>query len=882
MVATLSNASGIDQEVWITSENLEVDLGDFTSLRVEASLPEGGSGEVVIDEIELKLHERKVIAGDLDLMKEQPAFDGEIVLEGGTAGDGWTNLVGDGGFEEIPDPPSTFDSGNRWEFSNPAYGGDHWSLDESDPHRGGATARMTIGEGQLDSSQRWRSHLQQDLDFKAEDLRAGHYVVSFWYKRDQAVGSAPRLIFVPCDSSKQYGAILRETDSPDGYWFNTWGSFEITEEDVAAGGLCDNTSHTPYVYIAWFGSGHGSVQFDSVSVHRSNDNFINLRSSDYAPRVEDSTGTLISPASLSIPLHNVDKNYNLVVAPPRILVRKGETSLVDGDMVNVSFDKLLISDGTATPVSYCRDQKSGDLRQDIRHFREHVKPTLEELYGADPLPLVVRSWVLRPSELRGINKSGACRDPATNEWEVENGTLLARYLNLVLDESMGYDPDIEFFSWQDMFSPFNNGSDENYQVSHFGPAGATSCAIDADYCMGVPPEPVRVEMGMLNWTYWSKGIYSMNADINYFGGGAPMPARESYGAPTNSYDGEFNFREWGAIARSNAKTRGLVDYNVKTGGTDLIANVNWNGEVDRDWFQLAYHSFEDVEPNPAAVTLTDVVRSEGPPPDGCSAFSSAKAGNNWGAQATSDSAVIRMSGITDPGPSEGVSPTRRLRVRVDLLGSGANDASVSSIWHDGAGGSELVDGTLPTVLPIRDGYNADDYSDIMRYEFDVERPNSGAAHWQSVEIQLHLGGAGVCADNVMIWASDEPCFECAPPKLDLYDPRLSHFQDSDGDGLGDGWEIEHGFNPNVAGEAALDPDLDGLNNLEEQSAGTDPNNADSDGDGSNDGEEVAAGSDPLDGTSLPASVPALSLWGLGLLTLILLRLGVRSRRLRCV
>ena len=59
VVATLSNASGVDQEVWITSENLEVDLSDFTSLRVEASLPEGGSGEVVIDQIEVKVTRQK-------------------------------------------------------------------------------------------------------------------------------------------------------------------------------------------------------------------------------------------------------------------------------------------------------------------------------------------------------------------------------------------------------------------------------------------------------------------------------------------------------------------------------------------------------------------------------------------------------------------------------------------------------------------------------------------------------------------------------------------------------------------------------------------------------------------------------------------------------
>ncbi len=47
--------------------------------------------------------------------------------------------------------------------------------------------------------------------------------------------------------------------------------------------------------------------------------------------------------------------------------------------------------------------------------------------------------------------------------------------------------------------------------------------------------------------------------------------------------------------------------------------------------------------------------------------------------------------------------------------------------------------------------------------------------------------------------------------------------DSDGDGIPDGWETLHGLNPNDATDAAADPDADGLSNLGEYQAGTDPN-----------------------------------------------------------
>jgi hypothetical protein len=45
--------------------------------------------------------------------------------------------------------------------------------------------------------------------------------------------------------------------------------------------------------------------------------------------------------------------------------------------------------------------------------------------------------------------------------------------------------------------------------------------------------------------------------------------------------------------------------------------------------------------------------------------------------------------------------------------------------------------------------------------------------------------------------------------------------DTDGDGLADGYEVNHGFNP-LVNDGALDPDGDGLTNAEEYRRGTDP------------------------------------------------------------
>ncbi len=57
-------------------------------------------------------------------------------------------------------------------------------------------------------------------------------------------------------------------------------------------------------------------------------------------------------------------------------------------------------------------------------------------------------------------------------------------------------------------------------------------------------------------------------------------------------------------------------------------------------------------------------------------------------------------------------------------------------------------------------------------------------------------------------------------------------------GIPDSWALLHGLDPSDPAMPYEDPDHDGLTNLQEFQAGTDPNNPDSDGDGLTDGQEV--------------------------------------------
>ena len=67
--------------------------------------------------------------------------------------------------------------------------------------------------------------------------------------------------------------------------------------------------------------------------------------------------------------------------------------------------------------------------------------------------------------------------------------------------------------------------------------------------------------------------------------------------------------------------------------------------------------------------------------------------------------------------------------------------------------------------------------------------------------------------------------------------------DADSDNIDDAWELRYFGTVNVLPDE--DPDGDGLSNLEEFNAGTDPHNSDSDDDGINDGIEIEYSNDPL-------------------------------------
>ncbi|MCA9488926.1 MAG: hypothetical protein KC621_03365 [Myxococcales bacterium] len=255
---------------------------------------------------------------------------------------------------------------------------------------------------------------------------------------------------------------------------------------------------------------------------------------------------------------------------------------------------------------------------------------------------------------------------------------------------------------------------------------------------------------------------------------------------------------------------------------------------------------------------------------------------------------VRVEGGADGSPGFGQS--------VVFVGVSAGSATVSDIQLIRAGGPLGLRTSLPTdTLTVRnvtvvdgttDGVNATalggtiDVADVVlanNGQVGFEAVGSGVTLTRAIVVgsgTSDLGGPVVATDVTTVDPGFRSLGPAVPdalvdlrpgpgsPMIDAGDPATldpdgsrtdlgghggpaadaAWWADLDADGMLDDAERWYGLDPTVD-DGALDPDADGLTNLQEFLLGTFPDAADTDGDGLDDRAEVLGGSDPLDEAS---------------------------------
>ncbi|MBI5001839.1 hypothetical protein HZC31_00475 [Candidatus Woesearchaeota archaeon] len=168
------------------------------------------------------------------------------------------------------------------------------------------------------------------------------------------------------------------------------------------------------------------------------------------------------------------------------------------------------------------------------------------------------------------------------------------------------------------------------------------------------------------------------------------------------------------------------------------------------------------------------------------------------------------------------------------------DATDASEDYDGDGLSnyeEYLYETDPTTGDT-DGDTYSDYDEINVYETNprnaADYPVVMSAIPRVTEFRTFpmfattdTDGDGLTDSQEANLGTDETNTDTDGDGLSDYDEAVTYStdpldDDTDGDGLPDGWEVTYSFNPNHTGTDSGDYDSDGLTNLEEYEAGTDP------------------------------------------------------------
>jgi hypothetical protein len=137
--------------------------------------------------------------------------------------------------------------------------------------------------------------------------------------------------------------------------------------------------------------------------------------------------------------------------------------------------------------------------------------------------------------------------------------------------------------------------------------------------------------------------------------------------------------------------------------------------------------------------------------------------------------------------------------------------------------------------------------DVNEVDSDNDLDNDGIENEQDDDID----GDGI--NNINDVDDDNDGVEDSIDDDDDNDGRLDEEEDTDGDGMPDGWELDHGLDPNDSSDAGEDLDKDDLSNKDEYIYETNPEEKDTDGDGWSDGKEVKKGTSPKDPDDHPRS-----------------------------
>ena len=496
--------------------------------------------------------------------------------------------------------------------------------------------------------------------------------------------------------------------------------------------------------------GVGTFWVDDISIRRIDGDLRNVMRRAYDIHVT-------SPDNATVYQQGIDYNvidgeqrslYNSNMSSTRIQRREGGT-IPAGAQVRISYDQnLYYSDTGNFSANLCTSKTLDEL------YKPALQRVLIDLPQTTGIP--VSSINLSSDEVRGINRSGACRN-VNGSYLYTNAEVFANFFNNLIDYGKTIKPDLRFDAWDDMFSPVHNGG-HDYQLDYGGPSGKTVCAVDPSICKpALPITPISKDLSMLTWWYNPNYLYQMNTASSFF-------AKQGRSLLMSPWYDETNIRDWAAISASMPASRGMMatawgDVGAPTGDAwvRLTTSLGWNAE----WMQVFFAPFEAAsQPDLEAAGYS---------------FSNAKQTNDSLCAVltpgylpqTSPGGVCISAGGAVALPSIPVDNSSRYQV---VLEKSVKDAPLSGIvyWQDAQKKQTSTSTfTFGTVLPADIGIGSSPI--FWRANSGIISPPNSVSHFMQIQI---TSSSAVNVDNVMVRRSLTGCPDgrvklVTPSQIDL-------------------------------------------------------------------------------------------------------------------
>ncbi|MBU4445795.1 hypothetical protein KJ656_12040, partial [bacterium] len=337
------------------------------------------------------------------------------------------------------------------------------------------------GQAEIDSHELYRGRNSLKIIAGNAFLELNVEPNSFYHLSVYAKGSAPVISLTALHSSGK--SLYGQSDYVDKD-IHEWSKFGV---------VLKTNDQTSKLRINLCGK-YGSVWIDEVKLQRINgalQNVIRTSTTDIKITNLDKTITYRDGVDYKIINGKTSKRYDDELQPFQIQ-RLNEANISVGQEVLLSYDCVLY-------WSRSHWYNQPPCVSDDRLYTDYYYPAIDRVISALH-PEIIN---LSSDEIRGFN-----RDSRNKKRGLSNARLFAEWLNKINRYVKSKDPNCRVMIWDDMVSPYHNGSAEDCQLKYGGSLGRMAEAVEQDM--------IDKDIIMNIWWYSNNYLSAMVAATSFF------------------------------------------------------------------------------------------------------------------------------------------------------------------------------------------------------------------------------------------------------------------------------------------------------------------------------------------------------------------------------